>query len=115
MSISLSPAQKALVQRLVASGRCRSETDAVNEAFRLLEEDEQFLEDLRHDLRTSLDEANAGDVAPFDQTLADLRHDLRTSLDEANAGDVAPFDQTLADQIKTDGRKALAERGHQDV
>ena len=89
MSISLSPAQKALAQRLVASGRCRSETDAVNEAFRLLEEDEQFLED--------------------------LRHDLRTSLDEANAGDVAPFDQTQADQIKTDGRKALAERGHQDV
>ena len=89
MSISLSPAQKPLVQRLVASGRCRSETDAVNEAFRLLEEDEQFLED--------------------------LRHDLRTSLDEANAGDVAPFDQTLTDQIKTDGRKALAERGHQDV
>ncbi|MDD9904629.1 MAG: type II toxin-antitoxin system ParD family antitoxin [Rhodospirillaceae bacterium] len=89
MNISLSPDQKALVQRLVASGRCRSETDAVNEAFRLLEEDEQFLED--------------------------LRHDLRTSLDEANAGDVAPFDQTLADQIKTDGRKALAERGHQDV
>ena len=83
MSIAIPDDFKIFVSRGVASGRFRSEEEAVCEGLNLLREREQKLEALRADIRVGLDQLDAGDSGILDvedikrrgrQRLASLRN-----------------------------------------
>jgi antitoxin ParD1/3/4 len=59
-NVVLTPAQDALVERLVASGRYQNASEVLRSGLRLLEEQESDLEDLRRRLTSGLAEARAG-------------------------------------------------------
>ena len=60
MAISIPEELKAFVSRCVASGRFRTEDEAVQEGFKLLRDREDKLEDLRRDLQLGIDQLDAG-------------------------------------------------------
>jgi antitoxin ParD1/3/4 len=62
-NVVLTDAQSALLERLVASGRCQNASDVLRAGLRLLEREEAELDDLRARLSTGLDEARRGDLA----------------------------------------------------
>lgn len=84
MTISLTSEQQALLTRLVESGRFASETEAVGEALKLLEEEARFLDE--------------------------TGRRIETGIAESDRGEAVPFDQALADRIKAEGRERLAAR-----
>ncbi len=66
MSTSVPPEYQQFVAQRVASGRFRSEEDAVTEGLDLLRRREQKLDALRADLQVGLDDIEAGRVFPLD-------------------------------------------------
>ena len=66
MSTSVPPEYQQFVAQRVASGRFRSEEDAVTEGLDLLRRREQKLDALRADLQVGLDDIEAGRVLPLD-------------------------------------------------
>ena len=66
MSTSVPPEYQQFVAQRVASGRFRSEEDAVTEALDLLRRREQKLDALRADLQAGLDDIEAGRIHPLD-------------------------------------------------
>lgn len=68
MTIHLSGDREQIVRALIQDGRFGSEDEVIDEALRLLQErDEQArLTDLRREIAIGLEQADRGDLAPFD-------------------------------------------------
>ena len=66
MSIAIPDEFRTFVSRGVASGRFRTEEEAVCEGLNLLREREQKLEALRADIKVGLDQLDSGDVGILD-------------------------------------------------
>jgi antitoxin ParD1/3/4 len=66
MSAVIPPEFQPFVVDGIASGRFRSEEEAVTEALGLLRSREQKLNALRKDIQTGLDDLDAGRTTPFD-------------------------------------------------
>ena len=66
MSAVIPPEFQPFVIDGLASGRFRSEEDAVKEGLNLLRSREQKLEALRKDIQIGLDDLEAGRSSPFD-------------------------------------------------
>jgi antitoxin ParD1/3/4 len=68
MIIHLSGDREKFVRSLVQGGRYTSEDDVIGEALRLLEErdDEARRADLRREIAVGIEQADRGEVAPFD-------------------------------------------------
>lgn len=77
MTIRLSEERERLVRSLVQAGRFGSEDEVIDEALRLLEErdDQAKLAELRREIAIGIDQAERGELAPFDPiaTLARIR------------------------------------------
>jgi antitoxin ParD1/3/4 len=77
MTIHLSRDREQFVRSLVQIGRFASEDEVINEALRLLQErDEQAkLAELRREIAIGIEQADRGELAPFDPhpTLARVR------------------------------------------
>lgn len=66
MEIVIPTELKAFVADGVASGRFRSEDEAISEGLSLLRDREQKLKALRTDLQMGIDQLDAGQSAPLD-------------------------------------------------
>jgi antitoxin ParD1/3/4 len=68
MTIQLPEHRQQFVRDLVQSGRYASEDEVIADALQLLEErDEQArLAELRHEIAIGIDQADRGELAPFD-------------------------------------------------
>jgi antitoxin ParD1/3/4 len=68
MTIQLSGDRELLVRALIQDGRFASEDEVIDEALRLLQErDEQTkLADLRREIAIGIEQADRGELAPFD-------------------------------------------------
>ncbi len=77
MTIRLSEDREQFVRSLLQGGRYASEHEVIEEALRLLEErDEQAkLAELRREIAIGIEQADRGELAPFDPhaTLARIR------------------------------------------
>jgi antitoxin ParD1/3/4 len=62
MTVSLSKEQERLVQNLVSSGRYQTDSEVVSNAFRLLQEHESKLSELRAEIQKG---RNSGEVTPL--------------------------------------------------
>ncbi len=62
-NVVLTRAQSELIDRLVASGRFRDATDALQAGLRLLEQEEAELAAIRDRIRTGIAQVQAGDFA----------------------------------------------------
>jgi antitoxin ParD1/3/4 len=68
MTIHLSGDREEIVRSFIEDGRFTSEDEVIDEALRLLQErDEQAkLADLRRDIAIGIEQADRGELAPFD-------------------------------------------------
>jgi len=77
MTIQLSGEREQLVRSLMQGGQFASEDEVIDAALRLLHDcDEQArLADLRHEIAIGIEQADRGELAPFDPraTLARIR------------------------------------------
>jgi len=77
MTIQLSPDRAQYVRSLIEGGRFQSEEAVIGEALRLLQEREYELKlaGLRDDVAAAIEQADNGDLGPFDPqaTLARVR------------------------------------------
>lgn len=85
MDISLTPELEQFIEETVKTGRYRSVSDLINLAVSLLKDEE------------NLDEEGT----------KELRRLVTVGVEEADRGDLAPWD---AEEIKAEGRRRLAER-----
>jgi antitoxin ParD1/3/4 len=65
MNVSLTPELEKIIAERVNSGRYASASEVVREALRLLEEQDQ-LNQLRHEVRRGLEQIDPGEYRPFD-------------------------------------------------
>ncbi len=77
MTIHLTTDQEQMIRSLMQVGGYASENDAINDALRLLEErhDENRLAELRREIAIGVEQADNGELGPFDPhaTLARVR------------------------------------------
>jgi antitoxin ParD1/3/4 len=77
MTIHLSEDRELFIRSLIEAGRFASEDEVIDEAFRLLVErdEEARLTVLRQEIAIGIDQADRGELAPFDPhgTLARIR------------------------------------------
>ena len=77
MTIHLTEGHERLIHSLVEGGRYLSESDVIEEALRVLEDhdDQARLAELRHEIAIGREQADRGELAPFDPivTLARVR------------------------------------------
>ena len=66
MTITIPDELQTFVSRGVASGRFRSEDEAVREGLNLLRQREEKLDALRADLQFGIDQLDAGETLPLD-------------------------------------------------
>jgi antitoxin ParD1/3/4 len=66
MTVSLSKEQERLVQNLVSSGRYQTDSEVVLNAFRLLQEYESKLSELRAEIQKG---RNSGEATPLDMAV----------------------------------------------
>jgi antitoxin ParD1/3/4 len=87
MTINLSGDREQLVRSLMQAGGFASENDVVDEALRLLGEryDQVKLAELRREIAIGIEQADRGELAPFDPhaTLARIRARQATNSESA--------------------------------
>ncbi|MEP3480589.1 MAG: type II toxin-antitoxin system ParD family antitoxin [Fuerstiella sp.] len=66
MAVTIPEELQSFVSRSVASGRFRSEEEAVTEALSLLQQPEAKLDALRADLQVGIDQLDVGQKKPLD-------------------------------------------------
>jgi len=87
MNVSLTPELEQLVADKVTSGMYQTSSEVIREGLRLLKERDERLQSLRRDIHAGFAAADHGEFTDYDET------------------DV----HKLADQVKTRGRKRLAD------
>jgi antitoxin ParD1/3/4 len=70
MTVSLSKEQERLVQNLVSSGRYQTDSEVVSNAFKLLQEYESKLSELRAEIQKG---RNSGEATPLDMAAIKAR------------------------------------------
>jgi len=87
MTIQLTEQREQLVRALMQGGRFASEDEVIDAALQLLQErdDEARLADLRREIAIGIEEADRGELAPFDPhaTLARVRSRQSATTDRA--------------------------------
>jgi antitoxin ParD1/3/4 len=68
MSLQLSGDREQIVRSLIQDGRFASEDELIDDALRLLRErdDQAMLADLRREIAIGIEQADHGELAPFD-------------------------------------------------
>ncbi len=68
MSIQLSGDREQIVRSFILDGRFSSEDEVIDEALRLLQEQDERakLAELRREITIGIDQADRGELAPFD-------------------------------------------------
>ena len=82
MSVSLTPELEQLVNEKVASGRFTSVDDVVREGLRLIEERDERLQELRHQIQLGVESADRGELIDSRIVFANLRRKLQQIADE---------------------------------
>lgn len=86
MNVSLTPELEQLVTEKVESGLYNSASEVVREALRLLKERDDLrearLDELRREIAIGLEQADRGEMRPFDPD--DLKRRVRDRLSEEN-------------------------------
>ncbi len=75
MNITLTQEDEALVQRLIKSGRCGSESEAVSKALKLLEEDERLFDEIRAKVQEGIAQADRGELIDAQEVFARLKRE----------------------------------------
>jgi antitoxin ParD1/3/4 len=78
MNVSLTPELEQYVNRKVESGLYQTASEVIREGLRLLREKEEIhqrrLDDLRREIQLGLDQADKGQVSPFnEETLREVK------------------------------------------
>ena len=68
MSINLSGDREQIIRSFIQDGRFASEDEVIDAALQLLQEqaEQAKLADLRHEIAIGIDQADRGELAPFD-------------------------------------------------
>jgi antitoxin ParD1/3/4 len=83
MYIQLKPEQEQFIQAQMASGRFTNADDVINEAFKLLEEREQRLEELRQKISVGTEQIAQGRVTDGEIVFARLQGKIRKIAQES--------------------------------
>lgn len=86
MNISLTPELENYVSSKVQSGMYQTASEVVREGLRLLKEKEEL----------------------HQQKLTELRAAVQEGIDQADRGQVSPFNEDTLDEVKARGREKLA-------
>jgi antitoxin ParD1/3/4 len=77
MYIQIKPELEQFIQAHLASGRFASADDVINEAFKLLQEREQRLEELRRKIAVGTEQIAKGQVTDGEVVFARLQEKIR--------------------------------------
>ncbi|MEO1428268.1 MAG: type II toxin-antitoxin system ParD family antitoxin [Cyanobacteria bacterium J06633_8] len=77
MNIKLKPEQEKFIQEQMATGRFNHVDDVINEAFKLLEEREKGLEELRQKIAVGTEQIEQGRVTDGEVVFERLQEKIR--------------------------------------
>lgn len=84
MYIQIKPELEQFIQAQLASGRFASADDVINEAFKLLQEREQRLEELRQKIAVGTEQIAKGQVTDGEVVFAGLQEKIRLIAEESS-------------------------------
>ncbi|MBN3877264.1 MULTISPECIES: type II toxin-antitoxin system ParD family antitoxin [unclassified Nostoc] len=84
MYIQIKPELEQFIQAQLASGRFSNADDVINEAFKLLQEREQRLEDLRQRISVGTEQIAKGQVTDGEVVFARLQEKIRLIAEESS-------------------------------
>ncbi|MEH2224110.1 type II toxin-antitoxin system ParD family antitoxin [Nostoc sp.] len=84
MYIQIKPELEQFIQAQLASGRFTNADDVINEAFKLLQEREQRLEELRQDISVGTEQIAKGQVTDGEVVFARLQEKIRLISEESS-------------------------------
>jgi antitoxin ParD1/3/4 len=84
MYIQIKPELEKFIQAQLASGRFSSADDVINEAFKLLQEREQRLEELRQKIAVGTEQIAKGQVTDGEVVFANLQEKIRLIAEESS-------------------------------
>ncbi|MEJ6482775.1 type II toxin-antitoxin system ParD family antitoxin [Nostoc punctiforme UO1] len=82
MYIQIKPELEQFIQAQLASGRFTNADDVINEAFKLLQEREQRLEELRQKIAVGTEQIAKGQVTDGEVVFAKLQEKVRLIAEE---------------------------------
>ncbi|QHG19148.1 type II toxin-antitoxin system ParD family antitoxin [Nostoc sp. ATCC 53789] len=83
MYIQIKPELEQFIQAQLASGRFTNADDVINEAFKLLQEREQRLEELRQKIAVGTEQIAKGQVTDGEVVFAKLQEKIRLIAEES--------------------------------
>ncbi|MBE8998571.1 type II toxin-antitoxin system ParD family antitoxin [Nostoc sp. LEGE 12447] len=83
MYIQIKPELEQFIQAQLASGRFTNADDVINEAFKLLQEREQRLEELRQKIAVGSEQIAKGQVTDGEVVFARLQEKIRLIAEES--------------------------------
>ncbi|MEH1825772.1 MAG: type II toxin-antitoxin system ParD family antitoxin [Nostoc sp.] len=83
MYIQIKPELEQFIQAQLASGRFTNVDDVINEAFKLLQEREQRLEELRQKIAVGTEQIAKGQVTDGEVVFARLQEKIRLIAEES--------------------------------
>ncbi|WP_375491453.1 type II toxin-antitoxin system ParD family antitoxin [uncultured Nostoc sp.] len=84
MYIQIKPELEQFIQTQIASGRFTNADDVINEAFKLLQEREQRLEELRQKISVGTEQISKGQVTDGEVVFARLQEKIRLIAEESS-------------------------------
>lgn len=82
MYIQIKPELEQFIQAQLASGRFASADEVINEAFKLLQEREQRIEELRQKIAVGTEQIAKGQVTDGEVVFARLQEKIRLYIEE---------------------------------
>ena len=83
MNITLQPEIEQFIQAQIATGRFANAEDVINEAFKLLQEREQRIEELRQKIAVGTEQIAKGQVTDGEIVFARLQEKIRKIAQES--------------------------------
>ncbi|MEH1778347.1 MAG: type II toxin-antitoxin system ParD family antitoxin [Nostoc sp.] len=84
MYIQIKPELEQFIQAQIASGRFTNADDVINEAFKLLQEREQRLEELRQKISVGTEQISKGQVTDGEVVFVRLQEKIRLIAEESS-------------------------------
>lgn len=84
MYIQIKPELEQFIQAQLASGRFSSAEDVINEAFKLLQEREQRIEELRQKIAVGTEQIANGQVSDGEVVFARLQEKIRQIAEDSS-------------------------------